>query len=373
MSKGAETQLESIGSEFAVAEVAALRTSSLQLFLEGSLASRIIPLLLFLLIVFAPVAYAGAQTIAIPSVSGPLTIDGLVNEDIWKQAAVLPMQPTDYGPAFPQGGETRALVRGRYLCLGARLPETGPVVARSTGRESRFLARGLDHLDHSLPRIWRDAHDQASIRSGLTGLPPARFRGNRPSQSNVGIECTAPESWIVYRILIESAEMGRSWRSRCSSPPQLEKTSGVLNWRFRSATSPMLVFYHGGESPCTLDRIRPELRWYWPGPAPGLAFPSARRRSFGRTADSLVRKDWTTPIVKARSGQYPSQAHPMRKSSGIRWLSPSTQRLERFPAKDAGSGSDVGKEFVCSGERCGCCRKPRLEKRSFASRLETIP
>lgn len=96
------------------------------------------PLLCFLL---APAA--GASSRAIPSVNGPLTIDGRVEEGIWKQAAILPMQSTNYPAVFPQGGETRALVRGQYLCLSARLPETGRVVARSTGENPDWWREDL--------------------------------------------------------------------------------------------------------------------------------------------------------------------------------------------------------------------------------------
>src|SRR5947199_346909 len=39
----------------------------------------------------------------------------------------------DFGAFLPAGGEMRAVVRGGYLCLSARLPETTRVVARSTG------------------------------------------------------------------------------------------------------------------------------------------------------------------------------------------------------------------------------------------------
>src|ERR1035437_4275111 len=104
------------------------------LFLPGI----IVPLLCLLL---APAA--GASSWAIPSVNGPLTIDGSVDEGIWRQAVVLPMQVNDYGPAFQQGGETRALVRGQYLCLSARLPETGRVVARSTGENPDWWREDL--------------------------------------------------------------------------------------------------------------------------------------------------------------------------------------------------------------------------------------
>ena len=134
MSKAADFPVESNCSKYAVTEGVTRRGPFFQFFRLSSFVSKIIlPIFCFLL-----VPAAGAASWTIPSVNGPLTIDGLAKEDIWKQATVLPMQVTDYGAGFPQGGEMRALVRGRYLCLSARLPETGRVVARSTGENPDF-------------------------------------------------------------------------------------------------------------------------------------------------------------------------------------------------------------------------------------------
>ena len=80
-------------------------------------------------------ALAGAATLTIPSADGPLTIDGVINEEIWQRAAVLRVKPPEFGAPFPGAGEIRVILRGDYLCFSARIPETGRVVARSTGRD----------------------------------------------------------------------------------------------------------------------------------------------------------------------------------------------------------------------------------------------
>ena len=77
-------------------------------------------------------AVASEPRLLIPVASGPLTIDGVADEAIWQQAAVLPLQKPAFGAPFPDGGEMRAVVRGGYLCLSARVPEKGRIVARST-------------------------------------------------------------------------------------------------------------------------------------------------------------------------------------------------------------------------------------------------
>jgi dienelactone hydrolase len=72
---------------------------------------------------------AALATLQFPHASGPLTVDGRLDEAIWRQARVLP---------FPDGSETRVLVRGDRLCVGARLIEPDRVVAYSTGRDPAF-------------------------------------------------------------------------------------------------------------------------------------------------------------------------------------------------------------------------------------------
>ena len=86
-----------------------------------------------ILFCFAAGAGVRGATLRIPAAREPVTVDGVVDEEIWKKAAVLPTHSADFGAFLPAGGEMRAVVRGGYLCLSARLPETTRVVARSTG------------------------------------------------------------------------------------------------------------------------------------------------------------------------------------------------------------------------------------------------
>ncbi len=81
------------------------------------------------------VAVAGAATLTIPRVSGPLAIDGSLDDAPWQQARVLPLAAADFSAPFPAGGETRVLIHGDFLCLSARLPEPDRIVASSTGRD----------------------------------------------------------------------------------------------------------------------------------------------------------------------------------------------------------------------------------------------
>ena len=78
------------------------------------MSKAILPIFGFLL-----AAMASGATLQIPSADGPLTINGLADEDIWKQAVGLPLEPVGFSAPFPAGGEMRAVVRGGYLCLSA--------------------------------------------------------------------------------------------------------------------------------------------------------------------------------------------------------------------------------------------------------------
>ena len=246
----------------------------------------LLPLLCLLL---APAARAASW--AVPLVNAPLTIDGLIEEDTWKQAAVLPMQASDYGPAFPQGGETRAMVRGEYLCLSARLPETERVVARSTGENpdwwredliiwtvhfkafSKTLTISINPLgayrvdDSPLPLSWSDRRLSESV------LGPGYFESQLSD---------APRQKLAEPVLVSAAVGKNEWSAEVAIP-----ISDISNVGSLSA-----------------ERVRvprpdaPELRWYWPGPAPGLAFHLLAGDPSVEPA-SVVRKDWTSPAVSA--------------------------------------------------------------------------
>ena len=227
--------------------------------------------------------------------NGPLTIDGFVNEDIWKQAAVLPMQANDYGAAFPQGGETRAMVRGRYLCLSARLPEAGQVVARSTGENPDFWREDLIiwtvHFRDFATTLTISINPLGAYRVDAGRLP--HNWSDRPlSESVLGpgyfatkyLDARLLPQKLAEPLLVSSAVEKNAWSAELAIPIADISNIGSL----------------------TAERVRvprpdaPELRWFWPGPSPGLAFrlptgdPSAE-------PPVVIRKDWTSPTASAVS------------------------------------------------------------------------
>ncbi|PYV15743.1 MAG: hypothetical protein DMG21_14120 [Acidobacteria bacterium] len=72
---------------------------------------------------------------AAESKSPAMVIDGHLTEPVWKNLPAEKLTPSEAGVPAEIGGEIRAMVIGRYLYIGARLPEpTGRVTARLIGR-----------------------------------------------------------------------------------------------------------------------------------------------------------------------------------------------------------------------------------------------
>jgi len=66
--------------------------------------------------------------------TAPVTIDGKPGGAFWEGLPAHKLAPTEGGVPAGMGGDVRAAVAGKYLYLGATLPEpSGRVVARSIG------------------------------------------------------------------------------------------------------------------------------------------------------------------------------------------------------------------------------------------------
>lgn len=202
---------------------------------------------------------AGGATLRVPAARGPLTVDGVADEEIWKQAAVFPQHSPDFGAPFPPGGEIRAVVRGGYLCLSARLPETSRVVARSTGLN---------------PPWWREDLVNFSLhfKSFSTYLNVSVNPLGAYGVEGIGVS-VEPKS-----VLASAAIGSNEWSAEAAIP-------------LKYVSQPLSV---------TVERIRvprpdaPELRWYWPGPNDRIGFDLATDSS-DLPAPQVVTKDWTSP------------------------------------------------------------------------------
>src|SRR5690349_6098007 len=63
-----------------------------------------------------------------------VTIDGNLNDALWRYVRAEPLAPTEAGVPASMGGDVRAIIAGGYLYLAAQMPEPGgQVVASSIG------------------------------------------------------------------------------------------------------------------------------------------------------------------------------------------------------------------------------------------------
>jgi Acetyl xylan esterase (AXE1) len=218
---------------------------------------------------FCVAAGASGATLRIPAARGPLTVDGLPDEEIWKQATLLPLHSTEFGAPFPAGGEIRAIVRGGYLCLSARLPEKSRVVARSTGLN---------------PVWWREDLVILSLhfKSFSTYLNVSINPLGAYAVEGIGV-AVAPKS------VLASASIGlNEWSAEAAIPLNI-------------FSQPLSV---------SVERIRvprpdaPELRWYWPGTNDRVGFDIAEGSS-DLPAPQVVAKDWTSPAPVAAASASP--------------------------------------------------------------------
>jgi dienelactone hydrolase len=214
----------------------------------------ILPILCFL---FTNVASGASLTI--PSADGPLIINGVVDEDIWKQAIVLPSQPAEYGAPFPAGGEMRAVIRGAYLCLSARVPESGRLVARSTGAN---------------PVWWREDLVTWTVR--FRGFGVSLIVGVNPLGA-YRVESTGVRKEPQGPVLASAAIGSDGWSAEVAIPIERIANIGFIS----------------------VERVRaprpdaPELRWNWPGVNGRLAFELAQASSNPPTP-AVVTKDWAS-------------------------------------------------------------------------------
>ena len=201
-------------------------------------------------------AIASAKTLKVPSVEGPLQIDGVGNEELWKRAVVLPLGRADFNGPFPGGGEMRAAIRGDYLCLKAHIPEAGRVVARSTGRNPVWWNEDL---------VTWSLHFRSFSTYLTVSVNP--LGGYRVDSTGFKAE---PES------VLASAALGSDgWSAEVAIPTK--SIAALLS--------------------ISVERIRaprpdaPELRWYWPGLNDRIGLELTKPSS-DLSAPSVVVKDW---------------------------------------------------------------------------------
>jgi cephalosporin-C deacetylase-like acetyl esterase len=176
-------------------------------------------------------------TLTIPVAGGPLSIDGAADELMWHNAKTLTLRPAGFGDPFPRGGETRIAVRGAYLCLSARLPEPGRVVARSAGRDAAWWNEDLVS--------WTFRIRPAGSRSRIVKLSVNPLGGFRVDYG--GAEKPAASA----KDILAAARIGPAgWTAEAAiGLGQLDRIGFLAIERVRVARP-----------------AAPELHWHWPAP-----------------------------------------------------------------------------------------------------------
>lgn len=212
-----------------------------------------------LLVLLSGATGVAGPGIRIPSADDPLTIDGVADEEIWKQAVVLPLGAVTFGAPFPAGGQMRAVVRGGYLCFSTWIPETGRLVARSTGKD---------------PVWWKE--DLVTWTVHFHGFAVSRIVSVNPLGA-FRVESTRLPDSPAPEVLAAASIGSEGWSAEAAIPIASIGKIGFLSAERIRAPRP----------------DAPELRWHWPALNDRLAYQLADGYP-SVPAPSLVRKDWAS-------------------------------------------------------------------------------
>jgi dienelactone hydrolase len=179
---------------------------------------------------------AETVSILIPSVSGPLAIDGKLDDAAWQSARVLGLASSEFGPPFPVGGEVRIAARGKYLCLSARIPEPDRPVAHSTGRNPDWWSEDLI--------IWTfrvyDGGLRRNVHVSLAVNPLGAWR----FQNSITLEPLKGAETVLVAVNRDSGQ----WMVEAAIPLDRLARNGFASVERIRAPRP----------------VAPELRWHWP-------------------------------------------------------------------------------------------------------------
>ena len=181
-----------------------------------------------------------AATLRIPAVAGTITVDGRLDEPLWRDAQSLPLNSPDYGAAFPAGGEVSVAVCGAHMCLAARIPESGRIIAISQGRSPAWWREDLI--------AWTFAVNfkNRGRRLTLTVNPLGAY----------GAESTSPDPGVMDGVMATSRAGTNEWTVEAAIPLDKLAPIGFVS----------------------VERVRvprpdaPELRWQYPAPNERMDF-----------------------------------------------------------------------------------------------------
>lgn len=202
--------------------------------------------------------------LASQATSPTIVIDGHLDEPMWRSITAEELAPSQIGVPSKIGGEIRTIVIGRYLYLGATLPEpTGRITARLIGRnpswEDEDQLRVLCGTDIVLQINPLGAYSiEKALHVGSSFLDVFPYSLEKPT------------SQVVYtnaaKFLVSTSVGERAWTVEAAIP---------LNEL--SAPGPAEIMVR-------IERVRairpgcPLQRWYWPEHGPAAKIPVLRSK-----------------------------------------------------------------------------------------------
>jgi dienelactone hydrolase len=186
-----------------------------------------------------------ASVLAVEPQPNAVVIDGELSDSLWNQVAAARLIPVEAGIAREAGGEVRAIVAGRYLYLGARLPESsGRFTARSIGKNPRW-----EQEDSLLFVIRVGAENDWMLQVGPLGAYSVKWRWTGETDWYT----SPPEKCKGFMVAASTDK--KEWRAEVAIPlSQLGSPSGNVH--------------------LNVEQIRaarpgvPEERWHWPDNQP---------------------------------------------------------------------------------------------------------
>jgi cephalosporin-C deacetylase-like acetyl esterase len=197
--------------------------------------------------------FGATSAIAANHRDNAVVLDGELKDGFWDQVAPFRLIPTKAGVSPEGGGEVRAILSGRYLYLGARLPEpTGRFTARSIGKNPRW------EEEDSLSLVIRVGNENDwMLKVGPLGAYSVKWHWTGEQEWYT----SAPEKCSGF--LVTASESQKEWQVEAAIPLSQLGSPGK------------------GELHVSVERIRaarpgvPQEHWRWPDKQPMFEVPGS--------------------------------------------------------------------------------------------------
>jgi dienelactone hydrolase len=234
----------------------------------------------------------------------PVVVDGALHDEIWRNAVVSKLVPAEPGVSSDLGGEIRLAVSGRYLYIGARMPEpTGRITARSMGKNPSWE-------EEDALRIVVGPYPDYTVQVGPLGAYSVETKG----------QPVLRDKFFAAALVKE-----REWTAEIAVPLNDLKPTRLDDIRM------------------TIERVRAmrpgsvEQHWRWPGHEPAGKLPPGDAEGPAPVFRPALLGNREAPLEVGRGNQIPAldegwNQGPWRDVPA--WKLRRNDPLERFPAHE---------------------------------------